>query len=221
MIVRIPVNEVKNMLKNMLMILTLGTLFALPVQGGNEISPTRTVQESVDAIIALLKDDSLGQEEMREKIRAHINTRFDFRAMSQRTLATNWKKASEQERERFIELFSQLIENTYIGKIEAYTDEKVEYPGEKVKGSKAVVETLIIAASADIPVDYRLYRKDGVWWVYDVIIEGVSLVSNYRSSYQEIVKQEGFDGLLVKMQEKIDELQSEPAPAPAETSAAS
>ena len=211
------------MLKNILLILTIGTLFALPARGSTELSPTRTVQESVEAIIALLKDETLGQEEKRAKIRTHINTRFDFKAMSQRTLATNWKKATEQERERFIDLFSQLIENTYIGKIEAYTNEKVEYPGEKVKGRKAVVETLIVSASADIPVDYRLYSKDGVWWVYDVIIEGVSLVSNYRSSYQEIVKQEGFDGLLAKMQEKIDELQiePEPAPAPAETAAAS
>ena len=209
------------MLKHMLMILSLGTLLAFPVQGSTETSPTQTVQESVDAIIALLKDDTLGQEEMRAKIRAHINTRFDFEAMSQRTLATNWKKATEKEREQFIDLFSQLIENTYISKIEAYTNEKVEYPGEKVKGSKAVVETLIIAASADIPVDYRLYKKNGDWWVYDVIIEGVSLVSNYRSSYQEIVMKEGFGGLLAKMQEKVNELQVEPAPAPADTATAS
>ncbi|HYQ72255.1 MAG TPA: ABC transporter substrate-binding protein [Gammaproteobacteria bacterium] len=200
-------------LNMMLKIMTLGTLLAFSTQGSAELSPTQTVQESVDQILALLKDDALDQEERRAKIRTHINTRFDFKAMSQRTLATNWKKASEQEREKFIDLFSQLIENTYIGKIELYTDEKVEYPGEKVKGRKAVVETLIIAASADIPVDYRLYKKDDVWWVYDVIIEGVSLVSNYRSSYQEIVKKEGFEGLLAKMQEKIDELQSAPAPA--------
>jgi len=203
------------MLKNMLMTLALGTLLAFPVQGSAESSPTQTVHESVDAILALLRDHSLSQEDRRTKIRAHIKTRFDFEAMSQRTLATNWKKATEKERQQFIDLFSQLIENTYIGKIEAYTDEKVEYPGEKVKGSKAIVETLIISASADIPVDYRLYKKGDAWWVYDVVIEGVSLVSNYRSSYQEIVKNEGFDGLLAKMQEKVDELRSEPAPAPA------
>jgi phospholipid transport system substrate-binding protein len=210
------------MLKNMLIVLTLGTLLAFPVQGSTETSPTQTVQESVDAILTLIKDKTLEQDDRRARIRAYIKTRFDFEAMSQRTLATNWKKASEEEREKFIDLFSQLIENTYIGKIEAYTNEKVEYPGEKVKGSKAVVETLIIAASADIPVDYRLYRKNDTWWVYDVIIEGVSLISNYRSSYQEIVKKEGFDGLLAKMQEKVDELRNTPAePEPAETATAS
>jgi phospholipid transport system substrate-binding protein len=204
------------MLKNMLMVLTLGTMLAFPASGSAETSPTQTVHESVDAILALLRDHTLEQADRRAKIRAHIKTRFDFEAMSQRTLATNWKNASEQERQQFIDLFSQLIENTYIGKIEAYTDEKVEYPGEKVKGSKAVVETLIISASADIPVDYRLYKKDDTWWVYDVIIEGVSLISNYRSSYQEIVKDEGFGGLLARMQEKVNELRSEPAPAPAD-----
>jgi len=209
------------MLKNMLMVLTLGTLLAFPACGSAETSPTQTVQESVNAILDLLRDHTLGQEDRRAKIRAYIKTRFDFQAMSQSTLATNWKHATEQERQKFIDLFSQLIENTYIGKIEAYTDEKVEYPGEKVKGKKALVQTLIIAASADIPVDYKLYMKDDTWWVYDVIIEGVSLISNYRSSYQEIVKKEGFDGLLAKMQEKIDELRSAPAPAPADSATAS
>jgi len=208
------------MLKNMLIAITLGTALAFSAHGYAETSPVQTVHESVDAILALLKDDTLSQDDRRAKIRAHINTRFDFDAMSQRTLATNWKKATKQEKEKFIDLFSQLIENTYIGKIEAYTNEKVEYPGEKVKGNKALVETLIIAASADIPVDYKLYKKGDTWWVYDVIIEGVSLISNYRSSYQEIVKKEGFDGLLAKMQEKIDELSSEPPAAPADTAAA-
>jgi len=209
------------MLKNMLMVLTLGTVLAFPVYGNAETSPIQTVQESVDAILALLRDDTLEEADLRAKIRAYIKTRFDFEAMSQSTLATNWKKASEQERQQFIDLFSQLIENTYIGKVESYTNEKVEYPGEKVKGRKALVETLIIAASADIPVDYKLYRKDDAWWVYDVIIEGVSLISNYRSSYQEIVKQEGFSGLLARMQEKINELKSEPAAEPADTATAS
>jgi phospholipid transport system substrate-binding protein len=205
------------MLKNMLMLLTLGTMLAFPVHGSAETSPMQTVHESVDTILTLLRDNTLEKEDRRARIRANVKARFDFEAMSQRTLATNWKKATEQERQQFIDLFSQLIENTYIGKIEAYTNEKVEYPGEKVKGNKAIVETLIIAASADIPVDYRLYKKDDAWLVYDVIIEGVSLVSNYRSSYQEIVMKEGFGGLLAKMQEKVDELQNEPAAAPADT----
>ena len=125
-----------------------------------------------------------------------------------RTLATNWKKATDAEKEEFTGLFKQLIQNSYVGKLEAYTNETVDYPGEKVQGRKAVVETMIKTASADIPVNYRLYSKDGYWLVYDVIIEGVSLISNYRSSYQTIVKDEGFDGLMAKMKEKIKELEA-------------
>ncbi|MGD2137062.1 MAG: ABC transporter substrate-binding protein [Gammaproteobacteria bacterium] len=203
------------MLKRLFPILVAGLMSMLAMPGLAEDSPQDTVQTSVGAILDLLKDDTMEKETRRLKIRAIINERFDFRAMSQRTLATNWKKASDEEKEQFVGLFSQLIENTYIGKIESYTNEKVEYPGETVKGRKAVVETLIITSSADIPVDYRLYEKDGKWLVYDVIIEGVSLISNYRSSYREIVSKEGFDGLLARMQDKIRELESQPDEQPA------
>jgi phospholipid transport system substrate-binding protein len=178
-----------------------------------EPSPTEEVRTSVDAIIALLKDEQLDRETRRDRMREVIDKRFDFLAMSQRTLATNWKKASDAEKQKFTELFSELIQNSYVSKIEAYTNEIVEYPGEKQKGRKAEVDTLIITSSAEIPVDYKLYLKDGTWLVYDVIIEGVSLISNYRSSYQEIVKRDGFDGLLAQMEEKIRELKSAPAEA--------
>ena len=178
-----------------------------------EPTPTEEVRSSVEAVIALLKDDQLDREARRDRMREVIDKRFDFRAMSQSTLATNWKKASDVEKQKFIELFAELIQNSYVSKIESYTNETVEYPNEKKKGRKAVVDTLIITSSAEIPVNYKVYLKDGSWLVYDVIIEGVSLISNYRSSYQEIVKKDGFEGLLAKMEEKIRELRSEPAEA--------
>ena len=178
-----------------------------------ESTPTDDVRTSVDAVIALLKDDTLDTESRRDRMREVIDKRFDFRAMSQRTLATNWKKASDAEKQKFTELFAELIQNSYVSKIESYTNESVKYPGEKQNGKKAVVDTLIITSSAEIPVNYKVYLKDGSWQVYDVIIEGVSLISNYRSSYQEIVMKDGFDGLLAKMEEKIRELKSVPAEA--------
>ena len=174
-------------------------------------SPTDDVRTSVEAVIALLKDEQLDRDTRRDRMREVIDKRFDFRAMSQRTLATNWKKATDAEKQRFTELFAELIQNSYVSKIESYTNETVEYPGEKQKGRKAEVETRIITSSAEIPVNYKVYLKDGTWLVYDVIIEGVSLISNYRSSYQEIVKRDGFDGLLAQMEEKIRELKSPPA----------
>jgi phospholipid transport system substrate-binding protein len=171
-------------------------------------SPTDDIRASVDAIIAILKNEQLDQTAKRAEIKAVVNKRFDFRAMSQRTLATNWRKTTDKDKDRFVDLFSQLIENSYVGKLDSYTNEKVDYTGEKIDGRRAVVETVIITTSNDVPVDYRVYSKDDQWLVYDVIIEGVSLISNYRSSYQEIMKNEGIEGLLAKMQEKINELAS-------------
>ena len=199
------------MLKRVLLTLITGFTLAFTAMSFAGNSPTDVVRTSVDAVLAILDNEQLNYDDKRTQIRVIVKERFDFRAMSQRTLATNWKKTTDEEKDKFVELFSQLIENSYVGKIESYTNERVDYPGEKVSGRKAVVETLIITSSADIPVDYRLYQKDGQWLVYDVIIEGVSLISNYRSSYQEIMKKEGFDGLLAKMRAKIDELAGTPS----------
>lgn len=196
------------MLKRLLLTLMIGFTLAFTATSFAASSPTDDVRTSVDAVLAILKNTQLDNEDKRAQITSIVKERFDFRAMSQRTLATNWKNTTDEEKDKFVALFAQLIESSYVGKLESYNDERVDYPGEKVKGRKAVVETVIISASADIPVDYRLYHKDGQWLVYDVIIEGVSLISNYRSSYQEIMKKEGFDGLLAKMQAKIDELSS-------------
>lgn len=202
------------MLKRLLLVLMTGLTLAFATASFAENSPTDDIRASVDAIIAILKNEQLDQAGKRAEIKAVVNKRFDFRAMSQRTLATNWKKTTDEEKNRFVDLFSQLIENSYVGKLDSYTNEKVNYTGEKVDGRKAVVETVIITTTADVPVDYRVYQKDDQWLVYDVTIEGVSLISNYRSSYQTIMKSDGFEGLLAKMQEKINELASTP-PEPA------
>ncbi|MDX2456671.1 MAG: ABC transporter substrate-binding protein [Gammaproteobacteria bacterium] len=199
------------MLKRLLLILTVGITLVAATFASAEMSPTDSIRGSVDSILTLLQNKGLDQATRRIEMRKIINARFDFRAMSQRTLATNWKKASSEQKQEFVQLFAQLIENTYIGRVEAYTDEKVDYPGEKVKGKKAVVETLILTASADIPINYKVYqKKNGEWWVYDVIIEGISLISNYRSSYQNIVSKDGIDGLISKMKVKVKELESQP-----------
>jgi phospholipid transport system substrate-binding protein len=199
------------MLKRLFLILSVGIMLAAANGASADMSPTDSIRGSVDSILTLLQNKDLDQATRRKEMRKVINARFDFRAMSQRTLATNWKKASSEQKQEFVQLFAQLIENTYIGRVEAYTNEKVDYPGEKVKGKKAVVETLILTPSVDIPINYKVYqKKNGEWWVYDVIIEGISLISNYRSSYQEIVKKEGFDGLIAKMKAKIKELEIQP-----------
>ncbi len=167
-------------------------------------TPTARVKDSVDKVISVLKDKSLGREERWAKIGVVINDSFDFRSMSQSVLATNWKKATPEERQQFVIFFSQYLEDTYRTKIEAYTDQKVEYAGETIRGRRAVVETIIVTESTNIPVNYKLKNNDGNWFAYDVVIEGVSLVSNYRSTFAAIVKNDGMDGLLSDIQTRIN-----------------
>jgi phospholipid transport system substrate-binding protein len=197
------------MLKHYTRILMFAAMMALANLAAAETTPTTSIQTAVNAILDILRDKALDKEAKHVAMRVIINERFDFRAMSQRTLATNWKKASKEEQQRFVELFAVLIQNSYIGKVETYTNETVEYPAEKIKGKRAVVDTLIVTSSKEIPVNYKVYLKNGEWRVYDVIIEGVSLISSYRSTYQEIVKKDGFPGLFVRMEEKLKEIESQ------------
>ncbi len=167
--------------------------------------PTGVVQTVVDKVLTVLKDGSLTQEARREKIRTLIAPHFDFQAMSRSILAQNWKKASRQQRDRFIELFSNLLENTYIVAMEAYTNQKIVIAGEKRKGKRALVKTLIEQdTGVATPVNYRMRQNADGWYAYDVVIEGVSLVSNYRSTFRTIVKRDGMDGLLDQLAKKVE-----------------
>ncbi len=168
-------------------------------------SPTGVVQTVVDKVLTALKDDSLEQETRRAKIRELIAPHFDFQAMSRSILAKNWKKASRVQRDRFIELFSNLLENTYIVAMEAYTNQKIVIAGEKRKGKRALVKTVIKQdTGVATPINYRMRQNADGWYAYDVVIEGVSLVSNYRSTFRTIVKRDGMDGLLAQLAEKVE-----------------
>ena len=183
-------------------------LITYTVSADNFTNPTARVKDSVQKVLTILKDETLEREIRWKKIGIIIDKSFDFRSMSQSILATNWKTATPGERENFVEFFSQYLEETYRTKIEAYTNQEIEYIGETINGKRAVVETLIITDSNEIPVNYKLKNNDGVWFAYDVVIEGISLVSNYRSTFAAIVKNDGMDGLLNDIQLRIDKYKS-------------
>ena len=166
-------------------------------------TPMGRVKDSVGKVITILKDKSIDREESWKKIAAVIDDGFDFRSMSQSVLATNWKKATPEERERFTEFFSQYIEETYRSRIQAYTNEEIIYKDEVIRGKRAVVETIIKTDNSEIPVNYKLKNNDGEWYAYDVVVEGVSLVNNYRNTFAVIVKNEGMDGLMSDIQRRI------------------
>ncbi len=177
-------------------------------------SPTEALSLSIDSILDTLRDKTLDspdkKEERREKIRGYLNERFDFAEMGKRSLAKHWKKRTDEEKKEFIDLFSDLLEASYIGKIEGYTDEKITYDSEKIKGKGrySVVATSIVTAKVDIPIDYKLINRKNTWRVYDVTIEGVSFVSTYRSQYDEIITKESFPKLIEYMKNKLGEVKA-------------
>lgn len=173
------------------------------------MTPTDQVKGSVNKVLVILQDKTLDREQRWEKISVVINERFDFRSMSQSVLATNWQSATPEERERFVEFFSQYLEETYRTKIEAYSNQEVLYLKETIYGKRAVVETVIKTDSTEIPVNYKLKNNDGEWFSYDVVIEGVSLVNNYRSTFAAIVKNDGMEGLLNDIEYRIKKYKQE------------
>jgi phospholipid transport system substrate-binding protein len=185
-------------------------------------APTEAIKSTVDSILNTMRDKSLSapekKQERRDKISSFLRDGFNFIEMSKRSLAKHWKKISVEEKKEFVSVFSDLLEASYIGKIEQYTDEKITYDKEKIKGKGkyaikikgkgkyAIINTTIVTKSVDIPIDYRLIMKKDKWWVYDVVIEGVSFVSTYRSQYNKIIIKESFPKLLESMRNKLKEV---------------
>jgi phospholipid transport system substrate-binding protein len=175
------------------------------------VAPKDAIQSTIDAVLAVLKDKNLAapakKAERRGTIRSIIRDRFDFEEMAKRSLARHWKKRTEEERKEFVSVFSDLLEDSYIGKIESYTDEKITYDkGAMKKGGKyGVVNTTIVTSDVDIPIDYKVKLKENKWWVYDVVIEGVSFISTYRSQYNKIIMKESYAKLIQKMKNRLNE----------------
>lgn len=168
---------------------------------------TNQVKQTVDAVLDVLNNKELKKPQNKElkekKIRDIVNQRFDFEEMAKRSLALNWNKRTPEERKEFVALFSDLLENTYIKKIERYENEKVVYLDEQITGQYAVVRTKIVKTQeAEIPVEYRIFRKDAKWEAYDITVEGVSLVNNYRSQFSQIIRSGSYEELVRKLRNK-------------------
>jgi len=167
---------------------------------------TDQVRQTVDAVLDVLRDSELNRPakkiEREKALREIIEKRFDFEEMARRSLARHWSRRTKEEQKEFVEMYSDLLENTYIQKIERYENEKVEYADEKTDGAYAVVKTRISGKGNAIPVDYKILRKDGRWSVYDIIIEGVSLVNNYRSQFDQVISSQSYEDLVRRLKEK-------------------
>lgn len=185
---------------------------------GNEPDPTEQLQPFIEKIVNILTDESLqGEEkchERRQKVMKVVYERFDFYEMSKRVLGSQWRKLSEKEKQEFTELFTTLLEHAYIGKIEDYSNQKVEFRDQRVKNDRAEVKTDIVDKEVVIPVSYIMILKSREWMVYDVVVENVSLVRNYMEQFKEILRKDGYPSLLAQLKDKVNELEQATKPCP-------
>jgi len=193
----------KKLIVRMTFILCL--IFPIPVFAG---APLEAVKGRVDEVLDVLRDPSLKAESARkarkDKIRGIAEKMFDFTELSKRTLGQNWNKFNPGQQEEFIKLYESLLEDAYADKIMAYTDEKIVFGKEVSLTEKTVeVQSTVQRKSGEVPIYYRVIMKDGSWRVYDVVIEGVNLINNYRSQFREILANKPPESLLETLRKKV------------------
>jgi phospholipid transport system substrate-binding protein len=195
----------KNLFKTILVVIALAAIFHRA--SANAGVPTEQVRGTVDQVIAILADPSLKpeskQKERREQLRRVIFARFDFAEMAQRSLGSEWRRRTPAEQQEFVNLFTDLLQDNYIGTIESYSGDKVGYNRELQEKDNAEVQTtLTTRGEAAYSINYRLRLVDKDWKVYDVIIENISVVNNYRSQFNRVISKSSYQELLRTMKEK-------------------
>jgi len=172
---------------------------------------TEDVKDTIDKVIKIVGREDLkdNKEARRQALREVIDQRFNYHQMVRRALAKNWKGRSDQERREFTGLFKKLLENSYASKLESYSDETINFTDEVIKGKYALVKTKVVRKASTIAVDYKLINGGGVWKIYDFVIEGVSMVRNYRSQFSKIIRKDSYEGLVRKLTDKVNELEND------------
>jgi phospholipid transport system substrate-binding protein len=200
-------------------LLILAPFIAVPLVAAGG-SAEELVKQTVIQILHTVEDPTLAgrahERARRGKIRSLVSQIFDFEEMAKRSLATHWSGRSPQERTHFVALFTDLLERTYMDRIESYNGEPIVYLGESGDAEQTEVRSkLITKGREEIPITYRLIQKNGAWKVYDLVIEGVSLVNNYRTQFNKIINQSSYSDLVRRMQEERIGVDAETGGAPA------
>jgi phospholipid transport system substrate-binding protein len=162
-----------------------------------------------DEVIRTLSDPALKNPSqrpvLRQRVKQAVDRRFNYEEMAKRSLGPTWNKLSGSQRSEFVRLFAELLEASYSDKLEHYSGETVKYLDETRDGEYAEVRTMLVRRNDRIPMNYRLINQSG-WMVYDVVIEGVSLVSNYRSQFRRILSESSYSELVRRLRTKVNEL---------------
>lgn len=191
---------------NMLKALTLPLLFfalaAAPSVQVADGTATEQVKATVDHVLRILREHPPSEDEQLQRV---IAQRFDFADMAQRSLGSRWRKLTRTEQQEFVDVFTKLLKENYLDQIKAYQNQEVQFIGERRDGDFAVVETRIVPQQGEpIAVNYRLQLSGGEWKVYDVVIENVSLVNNYRSQFSRVLARNSFSELIRRMKTKSE-----------------
>jgi phospholipid transport system substrate-binding protein len=177
------------------------------VRAGWAGAPTDLLRVQIDRAVKTLEEPELKKEgkarERRVAVRRIAEDIFDFTETAKRSLGRHWQPRTPAERKEFVDLFANLLERSYLSKIELYSGERIAYLGDTIEGDQATVRTRIVTKhGTEIPVDYKMYKQGDRWLVYDVIIEGVSLIANYRTQFNKIIQTSSYQELVRKMKTK-------------------
>ena len=177
--------------------LALSLTLGLPSQSLAQFStPTESVQSMLDEVLAILRAPDFDLARDKQDIDAVVSAAFDSNTIAQSVLASSYRELDAQQGAEFEELFFSILKATYIERLDAYTDESIEVTGEEVDGNRGTVMSLIYASNSNIAVNYSLRQRPNGWFVYDIIVEDVSLLKSYRATYRSIIRRSGIDGLL-------------------------
>ena len=173
---------------------------------------TSQLKNTIDEVIKIAKKDSMesSKGDSRIAMQKAIDERFNYSQMVRRSLGKTYDSLSDQKKQNFIKLFKGLLENSYASKLESYRDEKINFLDEVVKGKYALVKTNIVRSNNTIRVDYKLILGNGQWKVYDFVIEGVSMIRNYKAQFTKIIRRDSYEVLVEKLTKKINELEKGP-----------
>lgn len=182
-------------------------VFSMPVYAG---APMASVKENVNKVLDVLRDSKLkgpsAKQAKKDKLRIIYKDMFDEVEFSRRTMASNWAKLNPAQQAEFVALFEQVLEKAYIDKILDYSNEKVDFYKEDMKkDTQAEIQTKIVTSSKEVPIFYRVILKDGKWRVFDVVVENVSLVQNYRTQFNDILANKTPEQLLEILRKKVKE----------------
>jgi phospholipid transport system substrate-binding protein len=171
--------------------------------------PTDLVRQITDQVLKILEDPQFQapnrHAERQERLHKIAEQVFDWQEMARRALAVHWRERTPQEQQEFVRLFRDLVEGTYINRLESAIQEKgeIQYIGEQVDGSRSAVKTNVVTRrNQQVPIEYRLQKADGRWLIYDVLVEGISLVNNYRSQFNRIITSSSYNDLVQKMKNR-------------------